>query len=620
MSLRTCKEAMKTVDVHDLQQRMGQLRAEVRRKEDAAAAAQRSAKAERQITDAAHKVGRVVVNVGDHACQERLAAAHALALGGHDFSHTTVEEAKKMTGKQLQTYLQFHKQGVHTSWRVPKLQSHVCTHIRGKLAAAAPPQQQLTPAGTTPELAVPTGAPPQQQQQLAAASTSRKREAPAANKPRAAKQVKLYAKVARARLGWSGVEAQLFIRMACGYGIHAKSSELRATGLNKKHVANLKEDADKHRRLLGMKKQGSLQITLRCMCAGVLRAPPAAADQPHLLRLAAASSAGTSLEANLEHIPVTLATRDALWELEDDMAEVSMERHDHAKQLVVFFGATGIGTRGTDQRRVRVVLVDEHRTSRVCSAVSGQQPCEEELDHKQPTRPAGWKLPAGQVDLRQLRPAWSWKRDQPMRGTMWCPLDMDVDGAEAQGPGLEADAAPTAVEAEFASPAAWRRALDAVVPCCVVLNQGASTSCDQAAHGLPPAAGPIVAEAIFLNREELPVYPLYFDPVHDFALLRFDPAKLTFMTVSEVPLAPEAASVGLDIRVVGNDSGEKVRWEAGRSRPSLTAVLCCAVLRCAVLCCAALRCAVLCCAVLCCAVLCCAVLCCAVLCCAVDLL
>ncbi|KAJ9519809.1 hypothetical protein QJQ45_013491 [Haematococcus lacustris] len=209
MSLRTCKEAMKTVDVHDLQQRMGQLRAEVRRKEYAAAAAQQSAKAERQITDAAHKVGRVVVNVGDHACQERLAAAHALALGGHDFSHTTVEEAKKMTGKQLQTYLQFHKQEVHTSWRVPKLLSHVCTHIRGKLAAAAPPQQQLTPAGTTPELAVPAGAPPQQQQQLAAASTSRKREAPAANKPRAAKQGATHSSVAKraraARLAWGEI-------------------------------------------------------------------------------------------------------------------------------------------------------------------------------------------------------------------------------------------------------------------------------------------------------------------------------------------------------------------------------------------------------------------------------
>ncbi|KAJ9532897.1 hypothetical protein QJQ45_010974 [Haematococcus lacustris] len=197
MSLHTCKEAMKTVDVHDLQQHMGQLRAEVRRKEDATAAAQRSAKAERQITDAAHKVGRVVINVGDHACQQRLAAAHALAFGGHDYGHTTVEEAMKMTGKQLQSYLQFHKQEVHTSWRVPKLLSHVCTHIRGKLAAAAPPQQQLTPAGTTPELAEPAGAPPQQQQQLAAASTSRKRGAPAANKSRAAKQGATHNSVAK---------------------------------------------------------------------------------------------------------------------------------------------------------------------------------------------------------------------------------------------------------------------------------------------------------------------------------------------------------------------------------------------------------------------------------------
>ncbi|KAJ9507791.1 hypothetical protein QJQ45_019304 [Haematococcus lacustris] len=84
----------------------------------------------------------------------------------------------------------------------------------------------------------------------------------------------------------------------------------------------------------------------------------------------------------------------AYLQLEEGMAEVSMERHGHAKQLVVFFGAATIGTgggwgadavlracrkvvcrpRGTDQRRGRVVLVDEHRTSRVSSAVNGQQP------------------------------------------------------------------------------------------------------------------------------------------------------------------------------------------------------------------------------------------------------
>ncbi|KAJ9519085.1 hypothetical protein QJQ45_003561 [Haematococcus lacustris] len=74
------------------------------------------------------------------------------------------------------------------------------------------------------------------------------------------------------------------------------------------------------------------------------------------------------------------------------MAELSMKRHNHAKQLVVFFGAATIGTgggwgadavlracrkvvcrpRGPDQLRGRVVLVDEHRTSRVSSAVNGQ--------------------------------------------------------------------------------------------------------------------------------------------------------------------------------------------------------------------------------------------------------
>ncbi|GFH15660.1 hypothetical protein HaLaN_11928 [Haematococcus lacustris] len=47
-----------------------------------------------------------------------------------------------------------------------------------------------------------------------------------------------------------------------------------------------------------------------------------------------------------------LANREALtrlgaWlQLEEDMAEVSMERHGRAKQLVVFFGAAGIGSKG----------------------------------------------------------------------------------------------------------------------------------------------------------------------------------------------------------------------------------------------------------------------------------
>lgn len=71
-------------------------------------------------------------------------------------------------------------------------------------------------------------------------------------------------------------------------------------------------------------------------------------------------------------------------------------------------------------------------------------------------------------------------------------------------------------------------------------------------------AGPVTAEAIFHNREEVSVRPLYYDPVHDFGFFRFNPRDLQFMKVAEVPLAPEVAAVGLEVRVVGNDSGEKV--------------------------------------------------------------
>ncbi|KAJ9514134.1 hypothetical protein QJQ45_002235 [Haematococcus lacustris] len=194
--------------------------------------------------------------------------------------------------------------------------------------------------------------------------------------------------------------------------------------------------------------------------------------KPHLQHLAAASSAGTSLVANLKHITVTLATWDAVWEvyldpkwarqrlrlygaqdraleqffnnvkLEKEMAELSMKRHNRAKQLVVFFGAASIGTRGgwgadavlracrkvvcrprgKDQDGGRVVLVDEHRTSRVSSAVNGKQPCEVELNTLSATRPAGWKPPAGQVHHRLVRPAWSQERGQPVRGLVWCPV------------------------------------------------------------------------------------------------------------------------------------------------------------------------------------------------------
>ncbi|GFH16604.1 hypothetical protein HaLaN_13051 [Haematococcus lacustris] len=175
---------------------------------------------------------------------------------------------------------------------------------------------------------------------------------------------------------------QLAVAMQQHYS-NPGNSELQAATLDKGHVADLIEE-------------GSQSVADAVSAASGVWDPQSGQLMADQLRrwkltkgqhLAAASSAGTSLEANLKHITVTLATWDAVWEvyldpkwaqqrlrlygaqdraqqrlrlygaqdwtlqqffmkLEEDMAEVSMERHGRAKQLVVIFGAAGIGTRG----------------------------------------------------------------------------------------------------------------------------------------------------------------------------------------------------------------------------------------------------------------------------------
>jgi S1-C subfamily serine protease len=71
-------------------------------------------------------------------------------------------------------------------------------------------------------------------------------------------------------------------------------------------------------------------------------------------------------------------------------------------------------------------------------------------------------------------------------------------------------------------------------------------------------AGPVVAQAVLENSEEVELIPVYRDPVHDFGFYRFDPAAVKHMELEELELDPDGAQVGVDIRVVGNDAGEKI--------------------------------------------------------------
>ncbi|KAJ9516370.1 hypothetical protein QJQ45_011024 [Haematococcus lacustris] len=128
--------------------------------------------------------------------------------------------------------------------------------------------------------------------------------------------------------------------------------------------------------------------------------------KPHFQHLAAASSAGTYLEANLKHP-----------------------------------GHLGCGVGG-----VPGPPVGTKEAAAIRSPGPGAGAVLKE----------DWKPPAGQMDLRLLRPAWSQHREQPVRGLMWCPVVAPRKPPQAPGSSQEATPAAASEPGPSTPPASKR--------------------------------------------------------------------------------------------------------------------------------------------------------------------
>ena len=76
-------------------------------------------------------------------------------------------------------------------------------------------------------------------------------------------------------------------------------------------------------------------------------------------------------------------------------------------------------------------------------------------------------------------------------------------------------------------------------------------------------SGPLMAEAILQNNEEIDIVPIYRDPVHDFGFFKYNPADVRFLEMNSLALRPDLAIQGREIRLVGSDAGEKISILSG---------------------------------------------------------